>query len=345
MSAEPAERAGGIHFAALMPHAPILVPGVGRERLQTAAASAAAMKSAAARLLAKQPQSVVVISPHSPRMSGAFGLWGGACLWGSFHQFGAPSTDVELPNDLRLRAEVIVQARQIGLRTWDIPNEPLDHGALVPLWYLTNSGWSGPTLILSLNYPGEGQLNELGRAVADAVRKLNLRVALVASGDMSHRLTPDAPAGYEPRACEFDHQFIACLRRGAHGELKLLDPALQELAGEDVLDSTLVGLAAVGWQETGHEVLSYEGPFGVGYGVAVLFDAETSVARHDEVAQDDRCREVWAETLPHIARESLKAELFEAAVFVPPSAQEFLAVRRGVFVTIHGPGAELRGCV
>src|SRR5215471_3661620 len=129
MSAEPFEARGGVLFAALMPHAPILVPEVGREKLQTVATSAAGMKTAAARLIAKQPQSVVVISPHSPRKSGAFGLWGGSRLWGNFHQFGAPSTEVELPNDLRLRAEVIVQARQMGLRTWDIPNEPLDHGA------------------------------------------------------------------------------------------------------------------------------------------------------------------------------------------------------------------------
>ena len=131
MSTGPSESEAGILFAALMPHAPILVPEVGRERLQPAAASVAAMKLAATRLAARQPQAVVVISPHSPRNSGAFGLWGGSRLWGSFHQFGAPSTVVELPNDVRLRAEVIVQTRQMGLQTWDIPNEPLDHGALV----------------------------------------------------------------------------------------------------------------------------------------------------------------------------------------------------------------------
>jgi len=328
-----------------MPHAPILVPEVGRERLQPAAASVAAMKLAATRLAARQPQAVVVISPHSPRKSGAFGLWGGSRLWGSFHQFGAPSVVVELPNDLRLRAEVIVQARQMGLRTWDIPNESLDHGALVPLWYFANAGWSGPTVVLSLNNPGEGQLSELGRALASAVARLNLRVALVASGDMSHRLTPDAPAGYEPRGRDFDDQFIACLRRGAYGELKLLDSDLQELAGEDVLDSTLVGLAAVDWQATGHEVLSYEGPFGVGYGVAVLFDAEAAVARTDEAAQEERCRQVWAETLPRVARDALRAALFETAEIVPPAENDCLAVRRGVFVTILGPRGELRGCV
>jgi len=262
ISSEPSERRGAILFAALMPHAPILVPEVGRERLQPAAASVAAMKVAASRLTARQPEALIVISPHSPRKSGAFGIWSGSRLRGSFHQFGAPSTVVELPNDLRLRPEVIVQARQMGLQTWDILQEPLDHGALVPLWYLANAGWNGPTAILSLNCPGEGQLIELGRALAAAVRKLNLRVALVASGDMSHRLIPDAPAGYEPRGREFDQQFIASLRRGAYGALKLLDPKLQELAGEDVLDAPkafryfFLGAGAAGFGAGGVQTLT-----------------------------------------------------------------------------------------
>jgi aromatic ring-opening dioxygenase LigB subunit len=85
---------------------------------------------------------------------------------------------------------------------------------------------------------------------------------------------PDAPAGYEPRAQDFDRTFFALLRRGAYREFEQFDPVLQEIAGEDALDSTLVALAAVNWSATGHEVLSYEAPFGVGYGVAVLFDAQ-----------------------------------------------------------------------
>ena len=130
-------------------------------------------------------------------------------------------------------------------------------------------------MILSLNYPSEGGLRALGRALAAAAARLGKRIAVVASGDMSHRLTPDAPAGYDPRARQFDNEFIACLRRGAYGDLEHFDRKLQKLAGEDALDSTIVALAAVNWATTGHEVLSYEGPFGVGYGVAVLFDAES----------------------------------------------------------------------
>ncbi len=328
-----------------MPHAPILIPEVGHERLQSAAATVAGMKVAAARLTSRQPQALVVISPHSPRRPGAFGFWSGGRLRGSFAQFGAADTVVDLPNDLRLRAELIVEARRMGLQTWDIPDQPLDHGSLVPLWYLAQAGWSGPTVVLSLNYPGEGRFIELGVALASAAARLEQRIAVLSSGDMSHRLTPTAPAGYEPRAREFDDKFIASLRRGANGDLKSFDPELQELAGEDVLNSTLVGLAAVDWQATGHEVLSYEGPFGVGYGVAILFDSAFADTQLAETSQEKRWHQEWGEALPQVARETLKAALFETAEHLPVEAQNCLVVKRGVFVTILAPGGELRGCV
>src|SRR6266436_570157 len=99
MGVEPSEGAGAVVFAALMLHAPILIPNVDREELKAAAASVTGMKVAVARLSSRHPQAVVVISPHSPRRSGAFGLWSGSRLCGSFSQFGAPEAAVDLPND------------------------------------------------------------------------------------------------------------------------------------------------------------------------------------------------------------------------------------------------------
>jgi MEMO1 family protein len=64
---------------------------------------------------------------------------------------------------------------------------------------------------------------------------------------------------------------IGTLRRGGHRELLDFSPELKEAAEEDALDSVMVALGATGFNATGTEVLSYEGPFGVGYGVAILY--------------------------------------------------------------------------
>lgn len=232
------------------------------------------MRSLASRLVATKPEGLVVISPHSPRRSWSFGVWSGTRLFGSFEEFGFPSIGVHLPNDSLFAAELHSQAARVGLRTWEIPSAPADHGALVPSWYVAEAGWAGPTTVVGLSSPGKQGLAELGQVIALAAGRLERRVAVLASGDLSHRLTAEAPGGYEPRGEEFDLKVLTCLRRGEYRELQRIDPELVQVAGQDALDSIIVATAAVHWEATAHEVLSYEGPFGVGYAVAVLFSAE-----------------------------------------------------------------------
>lgn len=324
-----------VRVAVLMPHAPILVPAVGGARGRDADATVGAMRAAAARVVSAAPESVVLVSPHSPRHPTAFGIWRGGWLRGSLDQFGAPEAGVNLQNDLQLASAIATEARVAGVETWDITRGPLDHGALVPLWYLTDAGWHGPTVVLSLNHPQAGGLVELGRVIAAASVTLGRRIAIVASGDMSHRLKPGAPAGYDPRAKRFDRAFIETVGRGAYHNLLRLDPGLQELAAEDAVDSTVIAASAVGWSAAGHEVLSYEGPFGVGYGVAVLFDGN---------GRPTASCGGWG-GLPRVARASVAAVLNGREAQPPQATDDVLRQRHGVFVTIRGREGELRGCV
>ena len=69
------------------------------------------------------------------------------------------------------------------------------------------------------------------------------------------------------------------LRRGEYEGLLKLDPGLMMEAAEDALDSVLVAVGAVGFSSTGAEVLNYERPFGVGYGVAILYSEEMLIPK------------------------------------------------------------------
>ena len=334
-----------IEFSGLMPHAPILVPGVGGERLVHVARTAGARGIGASRARATEPDTVVVISPHSPRRPGAFGLWHTPRLCGSLDQFGSPEDRVDLPLDRGFTDRMEREAERLGLRTWRIVDEPLDHGALVPLCYLTSAGWKGPTVIVGLNYPGEGGLDKLGQAIAATAMGLGRRTAVIASGDMSHRLIPTAPAGYDPEARRFDDAFINLLRKGAFGELRQINPALQERAAEDVVDSTLVALAACGHQAAGHhEVLSYEGPFGVGYGVAILFERERPGSAGPAASGTEGRKVSRFEELPALARCAVEARLLSGPAQPPFIACGELARPGAVFVTVRSDTGELRGC-
>jgi AmmeMemoRadiSam system protein A len=330
--------------AVLMPHAPILVPEVGGERGGAAQASCQAMREAAACVMGLRPETLVLISPHSPRQRQAFGVWAGERLQGSFARFNAPGAQMSLPNDAPLAQAIVTEARRRDVATFMIHDQTLDHGALVPLWFLAGAGWAGPTIVLSLDYPEDGGLSELGEAIAAAAHASHRRMAIVASGDMSHRLTQNAPCGFNPRAHQFDETFIRLIRDGDYHEIGNIDPELRELAAEDAVDSTLVAAAAVDWKSTGHKVLNYEGPFGVGYGVAILFAEETNPA--DPQPAPDQTPNREGVILPGLARQSVTAALRSSSEHAPAAAGhgQYLSAKRGVFVTLRERDGMLRGC-
>ena len=328
--------------AVLMPHAPILVPEVGGERGGAAQASCQAMREAAACVMSFRPETLVLISPHSPRQARAFGVWAGERLQGSFAQFKASGAQVSLPNDTQVARAIVTEAGNRDLATWMIHDRTLDHGALVPLWFLAGARWAGPTIVLSLNYPEGGGLGELGEAIAAAARASHRRMAIVASGDMSHRLTPNAPCGFHPQAHQFDETFIDLIRKGDYHKIANIDPGLRELAAEDAVDSTLIAAAAVDWKSTGHKVLNYEGPFGVGYGVAILFAEKSNPADPQPAAANAANRE--GAILPGLARQSVTAALRGSSELPPAATGQYLSAQRGVFVTLHGGDGMLRGC-
>jgi AmmeMemoRadiSam system protein A len=334
-----------IVFAGLLPHAPILVPGVGGKELVQVETTVKAMRRVASHALATQPDTIVLVSPHSPRRSGAFGLWHTPRLRGSLTRFGSPEDQVDLPLDSVFSDQLELEAKRYGLHTWRINDEDLDHGAVVPLHYLVGAGWKGATVIVSLNYPGEGGLDQLGQAIAATAGKLKWRTAVIASGDMSHRLTQTAPCGYDPAGLRFDETFVGLLRNGAFGGIRKFDPALQENAAEDVVDSTRVALAATGYQTAGHhELLSYEGPLGVGYSVAILFESANSETAHTTAVETKNNVISHFTELPAVARCAVEAKLQHRPAEPPFHASGEAAKRRAVFVTIRTEDGELRGC-
>ncbi len=314
-----------------MPHAPVLIPEVGGGREEQVQSTVDALWRAAEEVIAARPDSILLISPHSPRRPTQYGLWSGDTLSGDMSRFGRPDVTISLPNDLEMALAVgrICERHRVG--TWEIPDGPIDHGAFVPLYFLTRSGWEGPTAVLSLTALGGSDWRTVGQSICEAVEKLGRRTAVIASGDMSHSLLPDAPCGFQPRAKEFDRTFVERVRAGDYEQLALIDPPLQELASEDVVDSTLIAAGAVGMSSRNHEVFSYEGPFGVGYCIARLFGGN---GLHDD----------GGTCLPEIAREAVEHQLGRGHPAKSWPLNKFLKGAAGVFVTIRGSQGELRGC-
>ncbi|MCA9491714.1 MAG: hypothetical protein KC621_17405 [Myxococcales bacterium] len=258
----------GIVHTTLMCHAPIVVPAVGGDRGADCAVTTAAMRAAAQRLVRASPEVLVVLSPHTPRARDAWGLVEGDRVGGDLSAFRATGTTVSLPAAAEARERLHQLAPREAVRLVRLRPQPLDHGAIVPLWFVQEAGWCGPTIVVALPWEEAGA-HQLGALLARAAG--DQRWAVLASGDMSHRLIPGAPSGYHPRAASFDAAFVERLRAGDLVGAGRLDPALREIAAEDVVTTVQVAAASTGYQADHHEVLAYEGPFGVGYCEAVLF--------------------------------------------------------------------------
>ncbi len=98
---------------------------------------------------------------------------------------------------------------------------------------------------------------------------LKPKIAVIASGDLSHCLKEEGPYGFHPDGPKFDKALIEFLKNKDVESILKLDEMYPE-AGECGLRSFcfLLGIleaSGANWQP---EILSYEGPFGVGYLVA-----------------------------------------------------------------------------
>ncbi len=268
-----------IVFAGIVPHPPLLVPGVGGSRIEQVADSERALKEFSRRLIAARPETVVIISPHSPYDLRQFTARSTHEIRGDFEEFLAPEVELSFTNDLELLDALgrAVEDEGVALRRLTA-DHPLDHGAMVPLYYLREAGWTGQVVVLGFTQQSIEKHLAFGRAIARAASDLSRRTALVASGDLSHRLIVGGPYEYEPTAHLFDRQIVDAIARGDARAVINIDPDLRHRAGECGYRSIIVAIGGVACDLRDPEVLSYEGPFGVGYMVAVLVDANQSSA-------------------------------------------------------------------
>ncbi|MBC7292553.1 MAG: extradiol ring-cleavage dioxygenase [Thermoleophilia bacterium] len=257
------------------PHPPIIVPAVGGDSLAEAQGTVNAMTALKERAAELAPESLVLLSPHSPLARSRMGVSLASRYRGSLAYFRAPQVRLDMKADEALARRVWDEAEALGIPVAATarPGEvfELDHGALVPLSYLMADRQDSCRLVLlSFSYLELDEHVRFGEAVGRAILDYPARVLYVASGDLSHRLLPGAPAGYDPRGAVFDRAVAEKFAQGDWEGLLSLDPVLVDAAGEcgyrslAVLAGVVVACEAAGLATRNH-LLSYEGPFGVGY--------------------------------------------------------------------------------
>jgi Uncharacterized conserved protein len=338
-----------------VPHPPLILPEVGRGEEKLIQSTIDAYREAMRRAAALKPETVVVTTPHTVLYGDYFHISPGAAARGDMARFDAPAVRMEVPYDTALVSALSRLAEESGIPAGTLgERDPaLDHATLIPLRFL-NEFCAGFQLV-RIGLSGLSPLSHyrLGMCIGRAAEELDRRVVVIASGDLSHKLTRDGPYGFAPEGPEFDRRTADALSRGDFWELLRIPPALADAAAECGLRSFQIMAGTLDAQAVSCELLSHEGPFGVGYAVASFIptgrrdERRRFAPRLEEAAAQERAqREAQEDPWVRLARLSLETWVKtgkRAGVpeGLPPALQ---AVRAGAFVSLKKDG-RLRGCI
>lgn len=228
-------------FACICPHPPIILPDVGSvsNRLKVKK-TITSLESLAPKLAQAEPDVIIISSPH-------------------------PDWGVEVPLYFLMPNDELLMSNQFPMTNDKFLIESFKK--FIRNLKLEIRNYEVFPILTTMSSPADHY--ELGKRIIREVPE-KLRLAWISSGDMSHRLREDGPYGFHPSGPKFDQRFIELLKARDLDGILNLDSDFVEEAAECGLRSFCMLLGAL--KTTGNkwqpEILSYEGPFGVGYLVA-----------------------------------------------------------------------------
>ena len=340
--------------AFMVPHPPMIVPEVGRGSENQIEKTIKAYEKVADKIDALKPETIIISSPHSVMYSDYFHISPGAGATGSFADFGAPQVrfDVDYDEDLVKKICTLAETSHFPAGTLGEKRSELDHGTMVPLWFITKkykdfklvrTGLSGYDLLKHYEY---------GMMIKDAVESLGRRVVYVASGDLSHKLQDYGPYGFAEEGPVYDKRIMEVCSGGRFGELFDFDENFCEKAAECGHKSFVIMAGALDGKAVEATQYSHEDITGVGYGICSFLPKDDDDSRHFLEARlklvENELLEKGAKSDAYVKLACASAEYFVKNGEVMPLPDdvppELLNVRAGAFVSIHKFGA-LRGCI
>lgn len=340
--------------AVAVPHPPLILPEIGRGEEKGIQKTIDAYRTVMERAAALKPDTVVVTSPHSIMYADYFHISPGKNARGDFSQFRAPEVVIRAEYDeefVNALAETC-QKNFLAAGTLGEKNPLLDHGTMIPLRFLQEHPLEYKVVRIGLSGLPARDHYSLGICIRKVADQLRRRVLFIASGDLSHKLKKDGPYGFAEEGPKFDRLVMKELGEGDFLSLMEMDGDLAEGAAECGLRSFWIMAGAMDCRQVKAEALSYEGPFGVGYGVAWIQPMAEDPSRNIGAQMEERRRKALEkrkaeeDPLVRLARLSLETFVKTGGYAKLPKdlPKELLETRAGAFVSLKKDG-RLRGCI
>ena len=340
--------------AFMVPHPPMIIPAIGRGNERQVENTTLAYEQVADEIAALRPETIILSSPHTTMYLDYFHISPGRSAFGSFGQFRAPEVRFTETYDAELveRIQKLAQVQQFPAGTLGEREKELDHGTMVPLWFIRQKYTDSKLVRVGLSGLPLTDHYALGQIIRQAVEETGRRAIYVASGDLSHKLQEYGPYGFAPEGPAYDKRIMDVCGRGAFEELFQFDDAFCERAAECGHRSFVIMAGTMDGRKVEANAISHEDVTGVGYGICTFYPGAPDRKRcfldqHlKRVEAELRNRREQADPYVQLARASLEQYIMEGKKLQLPEnlPSELTQRRAGAFVSIHKHG-KLRGCI
>lgn len=342
--------------AVAVPHPPIILPEVGRGEEQKISETIEAYKEISRRIVELNPETIIITSPHSIMYADYFHISPGIEASGDMAQFraGQVKLSINYDTDFVKRLSTEAMAQDVAAGTLGERTPSLDHGTMIPLYFLEKAGLDFDRvkfLRIGLSGMSNAVHYKFGQIISRVADELGRKIFLVASGDLSHKLK-GSHYGTVPEGEQFDSQVMDNLGGANFLQLLTMDDKLCSRAAECGLRSFWIMAGALDKLNVRAEKLSYQGTFGVGYGI-VYFNVGGEDSTRDFANQLEKFkqyelikRKSKEDAFVRLARYSLETfvKTHKPATLPEDLPEELTNRRAGAFVSLHKDG-NLRGCI
>ncbi|MBR4010736.1 MAG: AmmeMemoRadiSam system protein A [Clostridiales bacterium] len=344
----------------MVPHPPLIVPEVGRGGEKEVELTIRSYEKVADEIAKIRPETIVITSPHSILYGDYFHISPGKSAKGSFASFRAPSVKFfeEYDGDLVDKISEIAYHEDFPCGTLGEEDKDLDHGTMVPLWFIRNKYKEGKIVRIGLSGLPLTDHYKLGTIIARAVNALDRKVVFVASGDLSHKLQDYGPYGFAKEGPEYDERIMDVMGRAAFGELFDFDEAFCDKAAECGHRSFVIMAGAWDGKRVKATAYSHEDVTGVGYGICSFYpedvddegknaDRKFLAIRLKEKEKEIEEQIASSDEYVRLARKTIETYIRTGEKIRPAEMDlpsEMKERRAGAFVSIHKQGL-LRGCI
>lgn len=343
----------GIQGAFVVPHPAVIVPEIGKGQEKKVQKTVDAYQVVAHTIGELKPETIVLISPHQVMYGNYFHISPGETARGNFEKFGAGQIRIEIAYDEEFVKELceLAEEEKLSAGTQGETDRQLDHGTMVPLYYVNHVYQNYRLVRIGLSGLSLMKHYELGQCIREVSERLGRDTVVIASGDLSHKLKAEGPYSYQKEGPEYDRRVMHALGKGDFGELLDFPEELCNKAGECGHRALIMMAGTLDKTEVIARRLSYEGPFGIGYGVCEYLVRGKNEQRNFKDLHEAKERRRVAGQIEKqddyvaLARRAIEGYVRTGEVIAMPAGlPEEMFGQAGVFVSLKENGS-LRGCI